>query len=184
MRISNIFKVALIAISYYSVKKVIDRYPEPYRRVVIWILRITFYLMVFLTVFAFFGNHINAIGLNLSIPKIIVNVLIGVFFVLSLFISHILSAVIEEIYRKLSEIKQETERKMEEARATAQLPSRAVKSSIRSTKDTLIRTGHWVAKSAGKIYEVSSKVAGEAFDAGRSYLRRFLKKKSMAAPRE
>ena len=178
MGIRNFIHGFLIAISYYSLKKVIDEYPEPYRSFVVFGLRLTLFFILFLILFSFFSNQIYSIGRNIDSPVILVNIFIGVFFILCIFVSYILTAVMIEIYRKISELKKETGKKIDGMKEKVQAPSKVLRNSLKTISRTAGKTGHWIGKSSRSIYDSSRNITSASFDFGRSKLTGLLPKKN------
>ena len=164
MNIKGFLKGFLVAVSYYSLKKVIDGYPQPYRNVVIFLFRLAVFFIIFLSLFSFFTGRIYSIVLNIQSPGILTGILVGMSFVFSLVISFLLTAVIEEIYRKVSEIKQQAQESIEAAKDKAQAPARVIKSSVQSAKTALFKTGQSMGESSKKLYDMSSKVTDVVVD--------------------
>jgi len=164
MNIQGIFKGFLVAVSYHSIKKVIDGYPQPYRNVVIFLFRLSVFFIIFLSLFSFFTGRIYSIVSNIQSPSTLTSILVGMSFVLSLVVSFLLTAVIEEIYRKLSEVKQQAQQSIEAVKDKAQVPGRVIKSSVQSAKTTLSKTGQLIGESSKKLYDVSSKITNVAVD--------------------
>ncbi|MCK5580262.1 MAG: hypothetical protein KAJ18_03210 [Candidatus Omnitrophica bacterium] len=177
MKITGLIRGFLIGISYHSVKKVIDKYPEPIRKIIISLVRICFFMIIFLSLFSFFTTKISAIGSNVDIPKVFGNVLIGMCFLLSVVIGFILMAVIEEIYRKLSEIKQRAEQRIEVVKNKALAPSKIIKKSLHSGKAILINTGSLISNNSKNLYKVTAKITSVAFDATFLKIKKTLRKK-------
>jgi len=172
MNLRGMLKGFLVAVSYYSLKKVIDGYPQPYRKVVIFLFRLAVFFIIFLSLFSFFTGRIYSIVSNIQSPGIITNILVGICFILSLIIGFLMTAVIEEIYRKLSEVKQQAQQNIEAVKDKAQAPARVIKSSVQSAKTTLSRTGQLIGESSKKLYDVSSKITDAAVDSSVSNLKK------------
>jgi len=164
MNIKSLFKGFLVAVSYYSLKKVIDGYPQPYRNIVIFLFRLSVFFIIFLSLFSFFTGRIYSIASNIQSPGTLTSILVGMSFVLSLVVSFLLTAVIEEIYRKVSEVKQQAQQSIEAVKDKAQVPGRVIKSSVQSAKNTLSKTGQSIGESSKKLYDVSSKITNVAVD--------------------
>jgi len=176
MNIRGILKGFIVAVSYHSLKKVIDGYPQPYRNVVIFLFRLSVFFIIFLSLFSFFTGRIYSIVSNIQSPGILTNILVGMSFVLSLVIGFLLTAVIEEIYRKISEVKQQAQQSIEAVKDKAQVPGRVIKSSVQSAKTTLSKTGQLIGESSKKLYDVSSKITNVAVDASISNFKKIADK--------
>jgi len=96
------------------------------------------------------------------------SILVGMSFILSLVVSFLLTAVIEEIYRKVSEVKQQAQQSIEAVKDKAQVPGRVIKSSVQSTKTALSKTGKAIGESSKKLYDVSAKITNVAVDSSLS----------------
>ena len=164
MNIRGILKGFIVAVSYHSLKKVIDGYPQPYRNIVTFLFRLSVFFIIFLSLFAFFTGRIYSIASNIQSPGTLTSILVGMSFILSLVVSFLLTAVIEEIYRKISEVKQQAQQSIEAVKDKAQVPGRVIKSSVQSAKTTLSKTGQLIGESSKKLYDVSSKITNVAVD--------------------
>ena len=164
MNVKNVINGILIAISYHSLKKVVERVPPPYRGTMIFLFRLCVFLIVFLSLFSFFTSRISTIASNVVISSVIADILIGICFIISLVIGFLLTAVIEEVYRKISENLLRARQKFEVVKEKSKIPPRVIKNSIRSTGKTLSKTGKWIYKSINKVYGVSKKVTEASVD--------------------
>lgn len=179
MNFRGFIKGFFIAISYHSLKNVIDRYPQPFRKIVIFLLRLCVFLMVFLGLFSFFTSRIYSITGDIAVPNILSNILVSISFLISLVIGFLLTAVIEEIYRKISEIKMVAEQNIENVKEKAAVPSKVIKGSVRSSKNAIKKTGRVFIQSTNKVYDTSLKATNYVINMGASLLNKlFFKKKN------
>jgi predicted membrane protein len=173
----GLFKGFLIFISYHSIKKVIGRYPEPYKRMVIFLFRLAVFFIIFLTLFSFFTGRIYSIASNIQSPGIVINILVGISFIFSLIISYLLTAVIEEIYRKLSEVKQQAQENIEAVKDKAQIPARVIKNTVTSTKTTIVKTSQFIGDNSRKLYDSTLKITNATVDLSVSKFNNIFQKK-------
>lgn len=180
MKIRTILKTVLIGISYYSFKKVIDALPAPYRRVVVLSVRLCVFLLLFLTIFAFLTGRIYSISSNVSIPVLVRNICIGICLFISCVVSFFLTAVSEEIYRKLSELERSAVQKFDDAKGTFNEPIAKVKESFALSKRGIVKTCSLAGTTSKYIYGASLKLTSVGIDAAaRSFYKVFGRKKGV-----
>lgn len=185
MKIRTILKTVLIGVSYYSFKKVIDTFPAPYRRVVVLSVRLCVFLFLFLTIFAFLTGRIYSISSNVSIPVLVRNICIGICLFISCVVSFFLTAVCEEIYRKLSELEKSAAKKIDDAKGTFSEPIGKVKESIALSKRGIVKTCSLAGTTSKYIYGASLKVTSVGIDAvARSFAKVFGRKNEIKAGEE
>lgn len=176
MRLRSILKGILIAVSYYTLRKTIDRFPPAYRKTAVFLLRLCVFLGLFLIVFSFFVGRIDIIGSGISVPEVFVYVLVGIVFVISIVIAFFLTAIIEEIYRKVSEVIQKAEKGAEEIKDKVKAPGNMAKKSIESTKKAVLRTGRVFTETSKKLYDLSLKGTNSLIDSSASFFKRKFRK--------
>jgi len=93
-----------------------------------------------------------------------------------LIIGYLLTAVIEEIYRKLSALKQQTQQNIEAVKDKAQAPARVIKSTVASTKSTMVNTGKLIGGSSKKLYDSTLKITNATVDLGISNFKKIADK--------
>ena len=177
MKLKTIFKTILIGISYYSFKKVIDRIPEPYRKIVVLTFRACVFFIIFLSLFSFLTSRVNAISENVNLSDLIANIFIGIIFFISLVIGFLLTAVLEEIYRKLSEIKVSAEQKIDSVRGKVKVPLEKVKESVGVTTRAIKKTGTFAKESLKSMYYTSEKITSAAVDNASVLFKRIFRKR-------
>lgn len=168
MRLSSFFKGALVVVSHQSIKRVINGYPKPIRKIIVSCIRLTVFLCIFLFLYSFLSSRIYSIAGHDHAPGVLSNIFIGIIFVISIVVSFILTAVIEDIYSIPSRAKQTAKDGFdgvkEGTKEGVKVSTNVVKKSIKSTKETLGKVGHVTAEGASKIYKNSmtatSAVAG------------------------
>jgi hypothetical protein len=158
----TIFKAILVAVSYYTLKKVIEKLPAPIRPYATFALRAALFFILFLTVFAFLSGRVNAIDQNAEVvPKLIINVLLGVSFVITILISFLFTAFVEELYRKISGFHQKMKGGI---KATAEASGRMVQQSVETTKSLFSKAMQALKAAIGALYETSTKVTSSSVD--------------------
>ena len=167
----NAIRAFLIGISYHSLKKIIAKLPPAYRPYATLVLRGAVFFMLFLTIFAFLSGRVTVIDQNMQTPNLIVNILLGISFVVSLLVSFLLTAIVEETYRKVSEIG----KGMSDA---VQTPAKAVERSIETTKSLLARATVAVGEATKSLYETSTKVTGKSVDKAGELAQKWVRKKN------
>jgi|GEM_PF-4589345 len=173
----NIFKSILVAISYYSLKKVIEKLPPSYRPYATFVLRAAVFFVLFLVIFAFLSGRINAIDENTEVvPKLIINLLLGFSFLITILLSFLLTAFVEEIYRKISELHQKVEVGVKKV---AGAPGEMVKQSVETTKNLFTKAARAIGKATGSLYATSAKVTGSSVDKADELIQKVLKKRSV-----
>lgn len=168
MILKGIAKGFLIGISFDSVKRVINGYPEPIRKIIIFCIRLTVFLSIFLFIYSFLSTRINSITTHSHAPSIFANILIGIIFIMSLVVSFIFTAVIEDLYTLPSRVKQTAKDGIEGVKDGAQkgikISTNVVKKSVKSTQEAFGKVGNVAVEGASKIYKnsmtVTSAVAG------------------------
>lgn len=171
----TIFKLVLIAISYYTLKKVIEKLPAPYRPYATFALRAAVFFILFLVIFAFLSSRVNAIGESAAGgSRLIMNVLLGVSFLVTILFSFLLTAFVEEVYRKISEVHQKVGGGIKKA---AEAPGEMVKQSVETTKNLFTKAAQAVGALTGSLYDTSAKVTGSSVDKADELIQKVLKKK-------
>jgi hypothetical protein len=176
MKLRTIFKTLLIGVSYYSFKKVIDTFPDPYRRIVVLSVRVCVFLLLFLSIFAFLSGRIYSISSNVSTPILLRNIFIGICLFIACVVSFFLTAVCEEIYRKLSEIERKTAQKIDDARGSFNEPIEKVKESIALSKRGIVKTCKLAGTTSKYIYAASLRLTSIGMDsAAKTFFKVFRK---------
>lgn len=172
MKFKSVLKTVLIGISYYSFKKIIDNLAEPYRKIAIFSSRLCLFLLLFLSIYAFLCGRIYAITHAVSVPLLITNIFLGICFFISFVVSFLLTAVCEEIYRKLSELEKQAVEKISAVKESVQEPFEKVKESILLTKIGIEKTLTLAGTTSKYLYDTSLKLTSVGMD---SLLRGFKK---------
>jgi hypothetical protein len=164
----NIFKAILVAVSYYSLKKVIERVPACYRPYATFALRASVFFILFLVLFAFLSSRVNAIGRNAEVlSQFVMDVFLGISFLVTILLSFLLTAFVEEMYRKISEVHQKVEGGIKTA---AETPGKMVEQTVGATKKAAQSAG----EAARSLYKTVAKVTGSAMDQADELFRKAL----------
>jgi len=135
--LKGLLKAFMVFISYRSVKRVINRYPEPVRKIIIFCIRLTVFLCIFLFLYSFLTTRVYSITAHNNTPGVLSNIFIGIIFVISLVVSFFSTAVVEDIYSLPSSMKQSAKEGIdgvkEGAKKGANVSADIVKKSIIST---------------------------------------------------
>lgn len=168
-------KSILIAISYYSLKKVIERLPAAYQPYATFVLRAALFFTLFLSIFAFLSGRVSAIDENTQVvSKLIINLLLGFSLLVTILLSFLLTAFFEEVYRKISTIHQKAEDGIKKA---TQTPGRIVRQSVETTKNLFSKAAEALGAAAGSLYDTSTKVTGSSVDKAEELIQKVIKKK-------
>lgn len=170
MRFSRVLlKTLLVFISYRSVKKVISRYPKPVRRIILFCIRITVFLSIFLFLYSFLSTRVYSIAAHNHTPGILANIFVGVIFIISLVVSFVFTAAVEDIYSMPSRIRQTAKGSLDDVKdgvkdgvkGSAEALTNVVGKSVKSTKETFGKVGGAAVEGANRIYK-NSKTATSA----------------------
>ena len=171
----NIFKSILIAVSYYSLKKVIERLPPQFRPYATFVLRASVFFILFLVIFAFLSSRVNAIDKNAEgVSHLIINVLLGFSFLITILFSFLLTAFVEEVYRKISEFHQKVEGGIKKA---AETPGKMINQSVETTKNLFIKATKAVGDATRSLYDTSTQVTSSSVDKADELIQKVLKRK-------
>jgi len=154
-----IFKAAFVAISFYSVKKILDRVPEPFRTPVVYALRACVYLTVLLIVFSFLSGRAAILSESLDLPGLVTNFIIGIFFIVSLVVSLFTMAICEAVYRKASELAQATSGAVDKTKEAVTQSKNNVVGGFNKTKQAVVKAGEVVINAGGSVYDFSKDIA-------------------------
>ena len=169
------FKPVLIAISYYTLKKVIEKLPVRYQPYATLALRASLFFILFLIIFAFLSGRVNAIDQNAeAVSKLVINVLLGISFIVTLLFSFLLTAFVEELYRKISGFHQKVEGGIKTA---AEAPGRMVQRSVETTKNLFITAARAVSTATASLYDTSTKVTSTSVDGADELIKKMMRKK-------
>ncbi|MFA6599483.1 MAG: hypothetical protein WC352_06970 [Candidatus Omnitrophota bacterium] len=174
----NFFKISLAAISYYSLKKVIERLPEKYQGFAVLALRTCVFFILFLILFAFMSGRISAISRNLDgLPVFMANLLLGMAFVVTGLISFLLTAFVEEVYRILSAFQRKVTDATRGVIGPVTTAGENVKLSVEKTKNLFVNMGRAFTDAAKALYETSAKITDVAVSRAIGWTRAGLKSK-------
>lgn len=171
----TIFKSVLIAISYYTLKKVIEKLPASYRPYATFVLRAAVFFILFLVIFAFLSSRVNAIDKNTEVAShLVINLLLGFSFLVTMLLSFLLTAIVEEVYRRISEIHQKVGGSIKKV---TEAPGEMVKQSVETTKNLFTKAAQALGDAAGSLYDTSTKVTGSSVDKADELIQKALKRK-------
>jgi len=152
-------KALLIGVSFYSVKKAIDRAPEMWRKPLIIGLRSGCYLTILLILFSFLSGRAVAVSENLHLATTMHNILVSLFFIVSLLLSFFLTAILEGVYRAVSDMTAKSTEAVEKAQGMVADVKKRTTDAFDLTRKAFADSGSRLFQAGEAVYNVSRDLA-------------------------